>query len=268
MQEINLAPIVQLRQDTPAASAPLPIHGVAPALRPYVPDAIPVPPEPQAKELSYAALAAKQRAAFFSDKDFVAKYQAGHVEADRLIKGLIRIEMSKNVPEEELKPFASRIGLHKPESVPDLPPPPSPLERADAKPSDFSFRFPQEMISSTAPEQVTANAQSAAAWAAEMKLPAGLGSSLIERIADVENKVRKMDYNALSAWDSEQNQQLFPKAGSKEAYDALKADAKRAITEIAPSHPWSKTDSAAFNDSFLVQSLANIWRARSQGKSR
>src|SRR5262249_51402600 len=138
MEGINLAPIIQFRDDTPAApAAPLKIAGVAPALRPYLPDSIPVPPEPSPKEPTYSALAAKQRQALFADKDFVSKYQNGHVEADRIIKTLLRIETAaKNVSEEELQPLANQIGLLKPQPLLDLPAV-DPMEHRGAVATDY-----------------------------------------------------------------------------------------------------------------------------------
>jgi hypothetical protein len=251
MQEINLAPVIQFRDTPPQPTAPLPIHGTAPALRPYVPDSIPVPPPPTTPQPTYAQLAEQQRQALMRDKDFVAKYQSGDVAAARKFEVLHRIILAKGVPDEALTTLAFRAGLEKPLPVPEAPAV-DPLERQGAVASDYKVSAP------ISPE----DGERAKGFAATLRLLPTLGSAVIERIASVEPKVSAMSLSEYETWLNVQEQQL----GSPEEARALRNDARRAVAELGAGHRWAKIDAAALQDAWLIRTLANHWRSHAQTK--
>jgi hypothetical protein len=232
--------------------APLSIAGVAPALRPYVPDAVPIPPEPSTPAPTYSQLAESQRQALMRDKEFVAKYQNGGAKERQQFEALHRIILSKDVSEDSLTELAKAAGIEKLPPLPPAPPPADPMAFNTA-PSDFRVD-PR----SGSPEVVTA----AREWAAKAGFQSGLGNAVLERIGQTNGALSKMSPDALLNWDARQSQMLIDRHGIDEAKQ-LVADARRFRTELAPDH---RPDAPVWGDAWLVETSARRWRSHAAAR--
>jgi hypothetical protein len=260
---IFAAPDIQLRND-PVARPPLRVDGVAPTLRPYVPDAIPVPPEPSTPAPSFAQLAEQQRQALMNDAEFKKAYFAGDVNAKRTFEALHRILVS-GAPDEQLGELAQAAGIEKPAPLPPAPPPRNLLEHADAKPGDYRV----ELRGGADPAVTAADAKDAGEFAAAMKFLPGLGNSVLARLVEIDGKVRAMPPHDVANWVDQQDQALISRAGSVEGAKALLADAHKALTELGRGSAWAaKSEQPAFRDFWTVLTLANHWRAHAATRTR
>jgi hypothetical protein len=240
---------------------------VSPVLRDAAAAAgISVPPEPQPKEPTYAALAESQRQALMRDPQWTAKYQAGDVNAKRTFEALHRIILAKDAPEDELSELAQAAGIAKPLPLPPAPPPRNPLEHTDAKPADYRVNIAAPLP----PEQAQAVTESAREWAAQMKFLPLMGNSVLDRIASVEPKLCAMTRREdLANWVDAQDRALVEHAGSVEAAKALIADARKAFTELGAGTAWAKQpDQPVLRDAWLTRTLANVWRAHAAARAR
>jgi hypothetical protein len=233
--------------------APLPIHGVAPGLRDAVERAgIPVPPEPTTPAPDFRQLAEQQRQSLMRDREWVAKYQNGDVAARQQMETVCRILGSRGASEEELEPLAKFAGISKPPTPPPAPPPSDPMA-FDTKPSDFRVD-PR----SGSPEVVTA----AREWASKAGFQSGLGSAVLERIAQTNGALAKLSPDALLNWDARQAQLLIDRHGVDEAKQ-LVADARRFRTELAAD---GAPDAPVWGDAWLTETAARRWRSHAQAR--
>jgi hypothetical protein len=110
--------------------------------------------------------------------------------------------------------------------------------------------LPTERLANIAKETTT--------WAAEMKLPADLGTSIIEHIAEIGPRFAESTQSAKEDWLRGQHAIALKTLGSEEAVAAMNAKALAALS-IAANNTFGKSlaQSPVFNSFWLARALAS-----------
>jgi hypothetical protein len=99
-------------------------------------------------------------------------------------------------------------------------------------------------------------------FAAAMRFRPGVGTAVIERMADLGVKIRTMSEDERTAWVAAQDRLTLQRVGSQAGLDQLKADARAALS-VAKGNQLAAlvADSPQLNDPWLLATLAHHGRA-------
>lgn len=145
---------------------------------------------------------------------------------------------------------------------------PTPIDPAVAKhdaefgisetvsPSDYKPVFPGDFARSLSTERLAAVNAEASEWAASLKLPAALGTAVIEHLAEIGPLVQKMSAAEKDQWVRDQYDRGVRHTGSPEKWRETRAKAEAALVGV---HPFGSAlrASPAFHSVWLSMTLAN-----------
>ncbi|MGY8660951.1 hypothetical protein Q3C01_01115 [Bradyrhizobium sp. UFLA05-109] len=212
------------------------------------------------------------RSQLIANPEFRSKHLAGDLASRRQMAALDSIRISDpNADPAALKALAEQAGIIE-MPRPAAAPPVSALAAPGPKPTDYPVYWGNTRNELGA-DSFNVAVEESTTFASAMKFAPAFGKAVIEHLVEAGARFKTMEPERRTMWVIEQQSRGMMSAGGPEAYEALKADAAKAL-DLAGNHPWSKLlrDPAApiSHDVWLLQTLANYWRShqRAPGKGQ
>jgi hypothetical protein len=252
-----------MTDSTPAPAAPPPSTSDLPPGFVVTPD----PATAWAPPQSIHQQAETLRKQLIENGDFRKRHFSGDTAARRQLAALDSIRISpENADPAALKALAEQGGIVEPPRPAAAPPTISDLSAHAPTPESYAPHW-GNIRNELPPEEFNATVKTWTGWAAAMKFSPTFGKAVLEHLIDLGGRLVAMSPEQRDMWAIEQQSRGMLADGA-EAYDAMKADAHKALS-MAGNDPVSKfLREGAMLDAWTLRALANYHRSHQRAAGR